>query len=84
MVFLLHPQRKVLPGLFGLDRNEGGRTEKWGEVGGEGMVTGEWGGLNELGQCSLNFKEGIEKGEGEGEWRFGGERKETGEEEGSS
>lgn len=25
-------------------RNEAGRTERWGEVGGEGMMTGEWGG----------------------------------------
>lgn len=52
-------------------RNEGGRTERWGEVGGEGMLTGEWGGgrVSEFGQCSLNFKKGIEKGEGEGEWR---------------
>lgn len=54
-------------------RNEGGRTERLGDVGGKGMMTGEWEGASEFGQCSLNFKEGIEKGDGEGEWRFRGE-----------
>lgn len=44
-------------------RNEGGRTQRWGDVGGEGMMTGEWEGASEFRQCSLNFKEGIEKGE---------------------
>lgn len=70
-VFLLQPpQRKVLPGLFGLDSRgmRGGRTGRWGGVGAEGMMTGEKGRggrrgvVSELGQCSLNFKEGIEKG----------------------
>lgn len=30
--------------------------------------------MSEFGQCSLNFKEGIEKDEGEGEWRFRGQK----------
>lgn len=49
-------------------RNEGGRTERWGDVGGEGMMTGEWEGASEFGQCSLNFKEGIEKERMERGW----------------
>lgn len=32
--------------------------------------------MSEFGQCSLNFKEGIVKGEGGGEWGFGGEKRE--------
>ena len=67
-------------------RNEGGRTERWREVGGEGMMVGEWwlglvcvcvcgGGaaVSESGQCTLNFKKGIDKGEGRRR-RFEGEK----------
>lgn len=32
--------------------------------------------MSELTQYSVNFKKGVEKGEGEGEWRFGGEKRE--------
>lgn len=55
-VFLsLPPQRKVLPGLFGLAAEELGEEDRkmrggWWQ--GKGVVC-------ELGQCSLNFKEGM-------------------------
>lgn len=79
-VFLLQPpQRKVLPGLFGLDSRgmKGGRTAMR-RSGRRGDCDGEWRGVNELGQCTLHFKDGVEKATEKGEWTFRGERGEGG------